>query len=237
MEGFYCCVYTCVYSRQLPCDIINFEQAQISLLPQIEIKSEREKARLVAVSIPEKISPAALDLVETVFLSCLKQKEIAILRFLLLGYQHKAEIMSMLSHPVVAPLLEAERHLRKEASLLKGFIRFSDYDGVLAAAITPKNFVLPLIARHFISRFSEEDFLIFDRTHKAALIYQNRRSQFISLDQVEFPAPNANELHYRQLWKQFYRTIAIEARYNPKCRMTMMPKRYWENMTEMKELL
>ena len=30
-------------------------------------------------------------------------------------------------------------------------------------------------------------------------------------------------------------TIAIEDRYNPKCRMTHMPKRYWENMTEFLE--
>lgn len=37
---------------------------------------------------------------------------------------------------------------------------------------------------------------------------------------------------YRQLWTRFYNTISIEGRYNPKCRMTHMPKRYWAMMTE-----
>ena len=43
------------------------------------------------------------------------------------------------------------------------------------------------------------------------------------------------ELQYRQLWRAFYDTIAIEGRYNPKCRMTHMPKRYWAMMTEFRE--
>ena len=30
-----------------------------------------------------------------------------------------------------------------------------------------------------------------------------------------------------------YQTIAIPARHNPKCRMSHMPKRYWDNLPEM----
>ena len=45
-------------------------------------------------------------------------------------------------------------------------------------------------------------------------------------------APDQAELDYRRLWRRFYDTIAIEERRNPKCRMTHMPKRYWNTMTE-----
>ena len=34
------------------------------------------------------------------------------------------------------------------------------------------------------------------------------------------------------MWRSFYHTISIEGRYNPNCRMTHMPKRYWGDMTE-----
>ena len=44
--------------------------------------------------------------------------------------------------------------------------------------------------------------------------------------------PDETEARYRLLWKRFYDTIAIKERYNPKCRMTQMPKRYWGTMTE-----
>ena len=45
-------------------------------------------------------------------------------------------------------------------------------------------------------------------------------------------APGETELDYRRLWRRFYDTVSIEGRYHPKCRMTHMPKRYWNTMTE-----
>lgn len=68
-------------------------------------------------------------------------------------------------------------------------------------------------------------------------MYQDKQQKIIPLENIEFPEADETELGYRKLWKQFYNTIAIEARYNPKCRMTHMPKRYWENMTEMQDFL
>lgn len=44
--------------------------------------------------------------------------------------------------------------------------------------------------------------------------------------------PDETEASYRILWKRFYDTVAIKERYNPRCRMTNMPKRYWGTMTE-----
>lgn len=237
LAGFFCCVYESVYFRELPTAILPDKEAQPTLFQVKSIITDQDKAARVRSSIPAKISKDALALVENVFLSCLQQKELLILRFLLLAYREGGKVLRMLGHPDVAPLLKAEKHLMGEAHLLKGFVRFSDYEGVLAASITPKNFVLPYIAGHFCARFSQEDFLIYDKTHKAALICQKGRRRIVPLDALPFPEADETETRYRELWKKFYHTVAIEARYNPRCRMTHMPKRYWENMTEMQELL
>ena len=95
----------------------------------------------------------------------------------------------------------------------------------------------PFLKEHFCSRLKNETFLIFDRTHKAALVWQDRKARIISLDTLELPPATAEELRYRVLWKRFYKTIAIAARENPRCRMTHCPKRYWENMLEMEDEL
>ena len=237
LSGFFCCVYESVYLRELPAEILSMKEAQPTLLQTKEILPDREKSAKVRASIPKRISEDALDLVETVFLSCLKQRELRSLRFLLLGYREGSKALDMLGHPDVAPLLEAEKHVLKEAHLLKGFVRFSDYDGVLAANITPKNFILPFIANHFCARYAEENFIIYDKAHQAGLIYQDRVRSIVRLEEMPFPQAEAEEERYRALWKKFYHTIAIESRINPRCRMTHMPKRYWENMTEMRELL
>lgn len=236
-DGFLCCVYHSVYTRQLPMAIDIIAIAQPTLFEQRLIETDNQQAEKVRRSIPQKICPAALKLVETVFLSGMEQKELAMLRFLLLGYRQGGKVMQMMGNPDVAPVMKAARHLEGERHLLLGFVRFSDYDGVLAATITPKNFILPFIAPHFTARFSQENFLIYDKTNKAALVYQDGEAKIVPMEGVEFPKADETETAYRVLWKQFYHTIAIEARYNPKCRMTHIPKRYWQNMTEMAELL
>lgn len=237
LDGFLCCVYESVYRAELPFDILPLHEAQPSLMETRHIETDFGKAVRVYTSLETKICARAQELVETVFLSCMKQREMAMLRFLLLGYKEGRRVADMLGHPDVAPLLSAEKHLLGEAHLLKGFVRFTDYDGQLAATITPKNFVLPFLLSHFVGRYSEEEFMIYDKTHGAALIYQQRKARIIPAEDLEFgPASETEEL-YRALWKQFYETIAIRERYNPKCRMTHLPKRYWENMTEMRDLL
>ncbi|MDL2234853.1 TIGR03915 family putative DNA repair protein [Christensenellaceae bacterium OttesenSCG-928-L17] len=233
LAGFYCCVHASVYSREVPMAIYPHEKAQPTLFREVSIATDYEKAARVRNSVTEKISLRARDLIETVFLSCLTHKELHMLRFLLFAYRAGEKAPLMLGHPLVDVLIKAEKHLGGEVHLLLGFVRFSDYDGTLLATITPKNFVLPFMRRHFELRFPNENFMIYDKTHQAALMHENRRSRIVPLLEAEFALPGAEEEAYRALWKRFYDTIAIEARYNPKCRMTHMPKRYWENMIEM----
>ena len=133
--------------------------------------------------------------------------------------------------------MAAERHLGGEAHRLKGFIRFADVGSGLIATITPKNDILPFIAEHFILRYRKENFLIYDKTHKTVLVYGDGKSEILRVEHIEFPEVSEQEERYQLLWKQFYDTVAIEGRDNPRCRMTHMPKRYWENMLEVKDLL
>jgi len=234
LKGLYCCIYESVYSGKLPIDIQPAHAAAPSLLAQRYIETDAERAARVRQGIGRKISPAALSLVETVFLSCLAQKEIITLRFLLLGFAHGGSTLSALQNPTVRAMQKAERHLLGEAHLLTGFIRFSDHGGNLVASIRPKNFVLPFLADHFIDRLGRETFMIYDKTHRAALIHEKGRSQIVEMESLTEFETSEEELYYQALWKQFYKTLSIEARYNPKCRMTHMPKRYWAEMTEMK---
>ena len=126
------------------------------------------------------------------------------------------------------------QHLEHEAHQYTGFVRFSELDGALVGEIQPKDRVLPLLRPHFCSRYPQERFVLHDRTHGEALFHRPGPQGWAILPVEDFrmgPA-GAEELAYRKLWRTFYDTIAIEGRYNPKCRMTNMPKRYWAMMTE-----
>jgi hypothetical protein len=58
--------------------------------------------------------------------------------------------------------------------------------------------------------------MIFDKTNRAALVYQNGKAEILRVDHVAFPEISEDEARYQALWKQFYNAIAIEGRENPR---------------------
>ncbi|MGE4273605.1 MAG: TIGR03915 family putative DNA repair protein [Desulfitobacterium sp.] len=231
-EGLLCCVFESYEQKEIPLDILPPE-GQPGLFDIIKyIETDDHKAQRVYESIPIKISQEAQELVKLAFLTCALHKERLIFYFLRLGYKVGGKVMGMLTDDYVNALQKAMQNLTFESHRLKGFVRFSVYNEALVAIIEPRNFVLPLLATHFSNRFGNEVFMIFDKTHKVALVHQGGRVEIVAVDDWELPEPEEKEAEYRRLWQQFYKTIAIESRNNPRCRMNFMPKRFWKHLTE-----
>ncbi|MDU2064619.1 MAG: TIGR03915 family putative DNA repair protein [Sporomusaceae bacterium] len=231
-EGLLCCVFASYDRKEIPIDILPPDQAVTLLFPIEAIATDEEKAQRVYRSIPQKIGKEALELIQKAFLTCLPQKELAILHFLRLGYRVGPTIMNQLTEDCVDKLVKAVRFLERESHLFKGFIRFSIFAEALVAEIEPKNFVLPLLVTHFRSRYPEERFFIYDRTHQMGLIYEAYRAQILPIADFTMPEADAEEVKFRQLWQLFYETIEIKERHNPLCRRSQMPQRYWKYLTE-----
>jgi probable DNA metabolism protein len=230
-DGLMCCVFESYEKREIPIDIVT-DAAAPRLFAGRPVPTDPQKAARVLASIPRKIGPAALTFVKHAFLTCLPRKELYILLFLRLGYRHGPQVMDMLTDEVVNTLFKAVNHLNRESHLLKGFLRFSVFNGALVGEIEPKNFVLPLLTGHFCERYPEERFLIVDKTHGMGLLYQPYQAKVVPIAGLDLPETDGDEQAFRELWRLFYDTIAIKERYNPRCRMSHMPKRYWKNMTE-----
>lgn len=231
-DGLICCVYESYEHNEIPLDILLPDTAPSLLFAVKTIPTDPQKARRVLAAIPQKLGSPALTFIQQAFLTCLAQKELFILLFLRLGFRHGPSVMNMLTNEVVNTLAKAVKHLERESHLFKGFVRFSIINNVLIGEIEPKNFVLPLLVQHFCERYPEERFLIHDKKHNMALVYQPYQSAIIPLAALEVPKADEAEQTFRDLWQLFYDTIAIQERYNPKCRMTHIPKRYWKHMTE-----
>lgn len=229
--GFLSCVFDSYAHREQPAAFSTFDEPQSFLWPQRAVETDEAHANRVLRSFG-KLGGEGARLAVRGFLTCLEEKELHLWQFLKLGYEVGPRVGKMLTDCRVDVLRKAVWHLEHEAHLYKGFVRFSDQDNFLVAQIEPKNWVLPLLSGHFTTRFNAERFLIFDRTHSEALVHQPGQWDIIPMEGLELAPPGQEELQYRRLWRRFYDTIAIEGRYNPKCRMTHMPKRYWAMMTE-----
>ena len=230
-DGLLCCIYESYVQKERPTAILCDGDDEPSLFEIRAVVTDRAHAQRVYRSLRE-ISPDVCSFLRRVYLTCLPEKELAIYRFVVRLYREGRPYLSRLTDPDYVPLLRAVHHLSHEAEQLRGFVRFSEFDGALGAEIEPKNRVLPLLRSHFCDRYHNESFFIYDRTHHEALLYARGVSRIVPIERFEMAAPSGEEVHYRRLWRRFYDTIAIRERENPKRRMSNMPKRFWSTMTE-----
>ena len=231
-EGILCCIFESFAKKELPQDVVTEDTPQLSFTPTRFIRTDEQKAARVAASLPKRISPDAAELIRLCYFTCLEGKELAMLEFVHKGFEHGRDMMDRLTDDTLYTINKAVKHLGNESHLLKGFIRFSVYQNILVTVIHPKNFVLPLIRDHFCDRYCNESFLIYDETHGMGLVYRPYESRIVPIEDLALDTPDEEEEKYRALWKHYYDTVAIQGRYNPKCRMSHMPKRYWDYMTE-----
>jgi len=231
-DGLMCCIFESVYRSERPAAIREEADGQESLFEARRVETDENRAQRVKDAIKEKISKNALNFVKKAFLTCLENKELLIFDFLRDGFKRGWLSMSDIAGRYMQPLYNAVRALDNEAEAFKGFVRFSELGGVLVAVIEPKNYVLPLLMGHFCARFHDEAIMIYDKTHHMVMLGQNGQGKIAYLDEFTPAEADARELEMRRMWKHFYDAIAIKERYNPRCRMGHMPKRYWANMTE-----
>ena len=233
-DGFLCCIFDSYANKEVLTAIYCDEDLMPTLFSSRHIFTDREHANRVYRKVV-KCSPYTAELLQKGFLTCLPDKELYLYRLVVKLLREGPGFLRNFSDETLYPVLRAVRHLNGEVHLLKGFARFSDLGGVLGGEIEPKNRVLPLLRSHFCARYQGEKFFLYDRTHREALFYANGKAVIRPLEHFQMAPPDEAEAHYRLLWKRFYDTIAIKERYNPKCRRTNMPKRYWNTMTEFQD--
>ena len=197
-----------------------------------EPATNRVQAKRLYTALSKRVSPAFQKLIARGFLTCLPQKELDLFTLIRRGLREGDRVRQDLSDPVMARVNLALTRLWTEWDHLKGFVRFSELDGDLVGEIEPKNRVLPLLASHFAHRYPMERLAIYDRTHREILLSDRGRWELLPAENFSMDSAGAGERAYRELWRSYFRAIAIEGRTNPKCQNTHLPKRYRHVMTE-----
>ena len=229
--GLMCCIYTSYTQKELPTAIFRSGELEPCLYEVHAVQTDAAHARRVYEGF-RRFSPETGPFLRRAYHTCLPEKELAIYRFAARLYGEGASLLLRLTDDAYQPLLRAVRRLNHELEQYRGFVRFSDIDGILTAEIEPQNDVLPFLRGHFCQRCRNETFFLYDRTHKKALFYTDGRAAILPLDAFDMAPPDESECGYRRLWRCFYNTIAIRERENPSLRQTQMPKRFWPLLTE-----
>ncbi|MBE6011375.1 TIGR03915 family putative DNA repair protein [Anaeropeptidivorans aminofermentans] len=235
-DGLLCIVYSYYYDKNDFTDIESIEHFQQSLAPHIYIATDYEKAVKVQSAIAKKISPKAEYYAHNAFLSYEEDRFTAIYHYILKGFKEGRRIDEMLSDKDVFKVQSLAKNVGREAHLLTGFCRFAKTEGgIYYSVITPKCRVLPILSEHFSDRLKNQPWIIHDKTHHMASIYDCEDYIITSVPENANIELSENEELYKNLWKIFHKTIAIEERKNYKCQRTMLPLWYRKNMVEFEE--
>ncbi len=241
-EGLLCCVFS-VYEEKLKVVKIlppgkNDQDLFVSVT---KIITEPEKAKRVLDALRKKASSAGLRDLQWAFLSEIEDIEMQLLSMIRYILAENAPVDRDFSHPAVLKVAQAAKKVGREKHRMEAFVRFRlTKDEIYFAAIEPDFNVLPLIKKHFKSRYADQKWIIYDLKRNFGIAFDLHNVQYITLDLDPSigisGAPEAffhtSEIAFQDLWSQYFTSTNIKSRANQKLHVQHLPKRYWKYLTE-----
>lgn len=213
--------------------IVIGENHTLSLFAQqMQVETDLDKAQKTLLSIQKKISYLAYKKVLSALCHFDADRGNVVLGFLVKGFPMGARVLEDMADPYVMRVIELSRKVDNESHMFLGLVRFFDLGKFMYAEIEPKCHVLPQIMEHFADRYPNEHYVIYDKKRYVALIHLAfGNSFFVSGDEWNIDL-SQHEDYFERLWSQYFKTIAIEERYNPRCQNNLIPKWYRKHMPE-----
>jgi len=239
IEGFLCIVHAYYYKHISPL-IIQVEESHQPTLDTEEyhIITDADTAKTVHQGIIKKISPDAWHHVVNAFLADGEDKFMAIFRYLLLGFKTGRNLDDHLQQDCVLRVHKLARQVGREAHLLSGFCRFAETSGqIYYCYINPINYVLPILAEHFSDRMMNQAWIIHDKKHGKAAVYNGETYVIADVPKDANVQYTENEDKIQDLWVTFFHSLAIKERVKPKLQRNLLPLHFRKSMIEFQKKL
>lgn len=227
---------------------INLDECRLELEDQYEpalfakyriVQTEAWKAERVAKKIRTDMSEEVYIRLYRAALHHSPDRADWILRFVGLGLQYKRRVRYMLQEPAVYEIFQMDRYVGREACFLREVARFECLkSGIYYCKVGPVNQVLELVAEYFADRFTDMNWIIYDEVHGSAALHSKNGwliHHGITDSDIEQLTMESEKDIYVDLWKVFFKTIAIKERKNERCQRTLLPLRYRKYIVEFQD--
>jgi len=239
-------IFTAIYNiyedrRNLPDTTISLEWEPRLFAEYVSVEEDPEKAAKVIRTLRRQFGEEDTHHIFMALSAPVTDKGEAVYRTIAYGLQYKVrqgKLFDHLTNEHVQRTYKLGLNAGREAQHLKGFTRFQELkNGILYAAVKPKNHILPELMEHFSDRFPGENFMVLDEGRQIFGIHKAKESWFLAVaegvaEQIKETTVSENEKFYSALFKHFCKSIAIEARYNPNLQRNLLPLRFRPYMTE-----
>lgn len=207
----------------------------------VELATDAQKADRVWNGLKKKLSPRGTSNLHYAFLSEEPSIEDHLLGYIRYALASPYPIDSDFSNPFVLKVSQTAKSVGREKHRMEAFVRFRlSKDQIYFATIAPDFNVLPLITKHFKSRYADQQWIIYDVKRNFGIYYNLKEVAIISIDFPEGFDPlqtttdffASEELEFQDLWQNYFDSTNIPARKNLKLHVQHVPKRYWRFLSE-----
>lgn len=240
-EGLLTAVFE-IYERKLTHTKLEKGECYTSALFENTIKVITDEARAARVlkGLQQKLSPNGVQRLYIAHMAELDNEDDMLIGFIRYAFASPVNIEDDFGNKYVLRVSEIVGFMRREKHRMEAFVRFQKLkDGSFYAAIRPDFNVLPLLIRHFKSRYADQKWMIYDIKRGYGLYYDLHNTQFISMEFSSINKPGKviaayteDEGIYQNLWKSYFNSTNIPARKNTRLHMRHIPKRYWKHLPE-----
>lgn len=241
-KGLLTCIY-CVYEEKLEISKIlppGIPQTEM-FAENMEIFTDELKAKRVWQGFQKYATQRGQNAIYYAYLSEIPGIEMDILRYFQHTFKHKRNIDGDFANVHVLKIAQTAKKVSREKHRMEAFVRFQlTKDNIYFSNIEPDFNVIPLIKKHFTSRYSDQEWIIYDLKRKFGLYYDLKKSRIIHINfSKNFSSSEEKELlfdtaeiEFQQLWKKYFEATTIKSRINTRLHHQHVPKRYWKYLSE-----
>jgi probable DNA metabolism protein len=231
-EGFLSLVYCVYYEKLKPNKIYKKLPTEIIFEEINNIETNEENSKKVFISLKKKFPKNILQRILNIFMCDTKDFEMQLLEFIIIGFKNQKEFLNI-NNSCVFYINNLEKELFKNVHKMYAYTRFEELeDGSLYAKVDCNFNVVYFLAKHFIKRFNNQNFIIHDIKREIAFIKNENLVQIENISSFETPNYSQNEEKFQKLWKSFFNAVSIKERENKKLQQNQVPLIYRTYMNE-----
>ncbi|WP_430411735.1 TIGR03915 family putative DNA repair protein [Kordia sp.] len=241
-EGFLSVVFKIYEEKLTDVDIQEIDKVQQSIFGEVEdVISSKEHADRVWKGLKKKLTSYGLNQMYYSFLSEESSVENLLLDYIRQVFNSKENIEKDFSNITVLKISKITKSVGREKHRMEAFVRFRlTKDDLYFASIEPDFNVLPLISKHFKSRYADQKWMIYDSKRKYGLYYNLDTVEIVAMEfpkHFDFTKTSSDffaneELEFQELWQNYFKSTNIESRKNMLLHVRHVPKRYWKYLSE-----
>ncbi|WP_037316153.1 TIGR03915 family putative DNA repair protein [Salegentibacter sp. Hel_I_6] len=207
----------------------------------IQIVSDSKKANRVWQGFKKFANTRGQNAIYYAYLSEQPGIELDILRYFQHTFENRESIDGDFSNPAILRVAQTAKKVGREKHRMEAFVRFQlTKDKIYFATIAPDFNVIPILNKHFTSRYSDQQWIIYDTKRKYGLYYDLQKARIISIDfsrnlessEEKQGIYDDTEEDFQKLWKNYFESTTIKSRINRRLHHQHVPKRYWKYLIE-----